>query len=653
VSAPPPQLSAPAAEPAAAASLACPICGAGRSAAQSCCDSCGYFFPPDLPAASAVATARPAGSRLGGRYELQELLNERLGVSRFRGLDHGGGPQPVPVVIVRAPLPPAAEVVAAAEPEIEPDNGDEVLPSFDDPVRSPVSAALPTTDPEAMNLVWPSLAWECALLGNAQHPALPEVLDAFVEDGFEYLVEELPTGEVLWNAWDDPASDAQKRFTWLKQIAEGLHRLHQAGIIIEGLRPDIIVVTPEGQARIGDLSDLLPLPVPADAPIRATLYTAPELISTPAQADARADLYSFGAMLYALHVGRELTDNDFDKKTRAPKPFIPFFPDIHPAFGRLMTKTFNRDLAWRFPTDEAGREDATGFVELIRTLEVCARTLDNVRLEIAAWTTTGMIRTGNEDAFALLHAIESRQDDLGECALVLLADGMGGYEAGEIAAALAIQALRRNLLQQKPFGMVAGGSPFPSPVPGKDSERPAPLNVDEVKQLILAALKDANQQVYQAPRNGVGRRGMGCTAEVVYVDGRNVVVGHVGDSRTYHLHEGRLIQLTRDQTLVNRLVELGQLTAEEAEDHPRKNELQQAIGGQPIVDPGLYQGKMSPGDWVVVCSDGLTNHVKPDELKEMLQGEAFSAETAARRLTNLVNLKGATDNSTIVVIRAT
>ena len=146
---------------------------------------------------------------------------------------------------------------------------------------------------------------------------------------------------------------------------------------------------------------------------------------------------------------------------------------------------------------------------------------------------------------------------------------------------------------------------------------------------------------------------MGCTAEVVYVDGRNVVVGHVGDSRTYHLHEGRLIQLTRDQTLVNRLVELGQLTPEEAENHPRKNELQQAIGGQPDVEPGVYRGKLKPGDWVVVCSDGLTNHVTGRELQQMLQGEATSAEMAARRLVNLANIDGATDNATVVVVRAT
>src|SRR4029079_17919112 len=134
-----------------------------------------------------------------------------------------------------------------------------------------------------------------------------------------------------------------------------------------------------------------------------------------------------------------------------------------------------------------------------------------------------------------------------------------------------------------------------------------PADTETIKKLLKDALKDANKQIFTASRTGVGRRGMGCTAEVIYLDGRRIIVGHVGDSRTYHLHEGRLIQLTRDQTLVNRLVELGTLSAEEAETPPRRNELQQAIGGQPDVEPGLYHGRLVPGDWVVVCSDGLTN----------------------------------------------
>jgi protein phosphatase len=211
---------------------------------------------------------------------------------------------------------------------------------------------------------------------------------------------------------------------------------------------------------------------------------------------------------------------------------------------------------------------------------------------------------------------------------------------------MAVQALRRYLLQHKLFVALTGE---PSFWPGRLSE---PFDLEQCKEVLAAALKDANRVVYNAARTGAGRRGMGCTAEVVYVQARHLLVGHVGDSRTYHLRRGEMIQVTRDQTLVNRLVELGHLSEDEALTHPRRSELQQAIGGYAEVDPALYQSTIHPGDWVVVCSDGLSNHVAPDEMKEMLQ-RAASAETAARRLVNLANLLGATDNATVVVIRAT
>jgi protein phosphatase len=603
------------------------------------------------------------GTRVQDRYELTVLLTERDGVARFRGLDHGAGtPEPMPVTIVRMAVLAAAPLVEATEVAAEaiPGGEDEILPSFDEVLPT----AGPITEPLPAGPTWPSTTWERSLLEVAQHPSLPAVLASFTEGGYEYLVEELPTGQPLWDAWDDPDASSAQRFGLLKQVAEALFHLHQGSAILEGLRPDIVVVTPDGRARLTDLSDLLPVPVPPNAAIRATLYTAPELLSGSGAADARSDLYSFGAMLYALHVGRELTEKDFDKPG-TPKPFIPRFPDIHPLFGRLMTKTFAREVAHRLPTDEAGREDPTGFTELIRILDVCGRTMDDVRLEIASWTTTGIVRTGNEDAFALLHSTESRMDDVSDAALILLCDGMGGYDAGEVAAAMAIQALRKNLRQHRIFRTLVGGNAFPPMVPPHQAQRkdyapppqedmPEPFDVETCKKVLKDALKEVNRQVYQASRlPGGGRRTMGCTAEAVYVNGRHVVVGHVGDSRTYHLHEGRLIQLTRDQTLVNRLVELGTLTPEEAENHPRKNELQQAIGGQPEVEPGIYHGEMKPGDWVVVCSDGVTNHVTSEELAQMLQSEATSAEMAARRLVNFVLINGATDNATIVVVRGT
>jgi serine/threonine protein phosphatase PrpC len=598
----------------------CPYCQAPRSGEESYCANCGWIFPP--PTVDITPPSEPtAETRLKDRYVLGRRLGERGDVVRFQARDTVDA---VPVVVLRAPRPPAPEA-STVEAQAEP------------------VAAVPVAE-VASEPIWPSIAWERTLLERAAHSALPRPLDAFHDDAFDYLVEEVPTGTALWDAWDDPEATADQRFGWLHQLAEALQRLLRHGAILEGLRPDIVVVTPEGQARLTDLSDLLPFPLPPNPPIRATCYTAPELVLTSDKADARAALYGFGAMLYALHTGRELTELDFELQG-VPKSFLQRFPDVHPLFGRLVSKTFCRDPNARFPTEEAAKEDSSGFTELLHVLDTCRRTLDRVRLEIGAWTTTGMVRTGNEDGFVLLHGTTSREDDLDEAALILLADGMGGYESGEVAAAMALQCLRRRLLQQQPFAALARIEE------GEPEERAEDaLDVEACKELLAAALRDANQQVYTASRARPGRHPMGCTAEAVYIRGRHLLVGHVGDSRTYLLHRGRLEQITRDQTWVNRMVELGALRPEEAESHPRRMELQQAIGGHSEVEPALYDRLLQAGAWVLVCSDGVPTHLPPHTLHELLL-RASSAEGAARRIVNLVNLAGGSDNATVVVVR--
>ena len=164
-------------------------------------------------------------------------------------------------------------------------------------------------------------------------------------------------------------------------------------------------------------------------------------------------------------------------------------------------------------------------------------------------------------------------------------------------------------------------------------------------------LREANRLVYLAARESPTRRGMGCTAEAVYLDGRQLVVGHVGDSRTYHFRRGVLRQLTRDHSTVQRMVEAGHLTAEEADTHPRRSELLQAVGGRPDVEPEVIAVPLSVGEWVVICSDGLTARVRPAMIQDVLERSA-SAEQAARRLVNLANQHGAPDNVTVAVVRA-
>jgi protein phosphatase len=612
---------APPSQAAAFTTASCPIrsgsCPLVGKTTETFCDTCGYVWTPGSAPPASSAPAAP-GTLIKNRYELGAQVKEYGGVTRYKGFDRSSG-QPVPVVILRS-------VSTGANGG----GGADMSPGFDAVLTSQSGGA------------WPSIAWEKNLLEKAACASLPKVIESFSDGGYDYLVEESPVGQNLWNAWDDLDATWGQRFGWLKSVAEALQALHKNSTIIEGLRPDIVTVAPGGQAYLSDLADLLPLPLPPNPPIRGTHYTAPEVANARDNTDAKADLYSFGAMLYALHLGRELTDQDFEKNG-LPKHFIARFPDVHPMYGRLVLKTFLRDTAIRFPTDEAGKKDPTGSQELIDTLEAARRSYGHVRMEVAAWTTTGIVRTGNEDAYSLIHANQSRLDDFSEYSLILLADGMGGYEAGEIAAALCLDTLRDKL----------AGCPQFQAVAGKAHPKQGDLDVNALKKLIYDSMKDANKTVFTAPSKGIGRRGMGCTCEVVYMDGYNIVVGHIGDSRTYLLSQGRLTQITRDQTLVNRLVELGQISQEEAENHPRKNELQQAVGGRADVEPAVYSAKLRPGDWVLVTSDGLINHIKNEEIQEMFQLEAYSADTAARRLVNFANLRGATDNTTVVVVRCT
>jgi PPM family protein phosphatase len=639
----------------------CSYCKSPRVGDAEFCFECGMMFP-EKPAGGAAATLpaaaaapAPPSGRLADRYELAEQISVRGEVTRWRGFDHGMG-EPRPVILVRSPYAPPTDqtIVMKGQPIVGGPAQDDLhavpQPAPDEPATA--SFAKPPLDlpPE-----WPGVGWEWNVLHRIIHPCVPRVLDHFPEGGFYYLVEEAFGGPLLWDGWEDPSLSPVQRFNALAQLADGLKVLHDAGAILEGLRPDIVTVTPQGHAALNDLSDLLPLPVPAEAPVQANLYTAPELILDREHADGRSDLYSFGAMLYALYLGRELTENDFVRQG-VPKPFVEMDPDAHPALARVIMKTFVREKEGRFPTDEAMKDDPTGLCELARVLRGVGRSMAQVRLDIASWTTTGKVRTGNEDAFALIHAVASHQEEEGERALLILADGMGGAEAGEIASRMAIEHLRSLLLGASLSPLGSSGHSIAAESheePRAKSQELPEFDVKACQELLTNALIDTNKHILAASKTpGVGKRGMGCTAEVVYMDGQRMVIGHVGDSRTYHYTGGRLKQITRDQTLVNRLIELGHLSEAEAENHPRKNELQQALGGQPFVEPGVYHAPLKPGEWVIVCSDGLTNHVNHATLTEMIQ-RADSAEMLARRLCNLANLQGGSDNCTVIAVRAT
>jgi PPM family protein phosphatase len=238
------------------------------------------------------------------------------------------------------------------------------------------------------------------------------------------------------------------------------------------------------------------------------------------------------------------------------------------------------------------------------------RKVSRFKLVAAGVTDVGRVRDGNEDDFI------DQADRLG---LVAVADGMGGHRAGEVASATALEALR---------AAVANG------------------------RSLRDAIEGANDAVLEKSEADRKLHGMGTTltAGMLGSDG-HLVVGHVGDSRAYLLRDGELTQITDDHSLVEEMVRGGELTPEQAEVHPRRSIITRALGIDPQVEVDEYPIDLRPDDRVLLCSDGLTTMVRPDDIASILNRE-HDPKRAAQLLVDAANDAGGEDNVTAVIIEA-
>lgn len=224
----------------------------------------------------------------------------------------------------------------------------------------------------------------------------------------------------------------------------------------------------------------------------------------------------------------------------------------------------------------------------------------------AALTDTGRKRRRNEDVYFV------------QPPLFAIADGMGGAQAGELAARLAAEALQED-----------GGG-------GTAEER------------VTSLVQEANRRVYERSSEDESASGMGTTMTVALVDGGEVVLGHVGDSRAYRIRGGTLEQLTEDHTLVQELLKDGRLTAEEARRHPQKSVITRVLGTDPVVDVDMFRVDARPGDVFLLCSDGLTATVGDSAILEIVERNRADLDGAARALVDAANAGGGEDNITVI-----
>jgi serine/threonine protein phosphatase PrpC len=229
-----------------------------------------------------------------------------------------------------------------------------------------------------------------------------------------------------------------------------------------------------------------------------------------------------------------------------------------------------------------------------------------------------MIRSGNEDSFAV--------DANTERGLFVVADGMGGHAAGEVASEMAVQIVQRELADLRD------------------------LDSEPAGERVMNALKRANKAIHDRTIAEVDKQGMGTTVSVLVIAGRRYLIGQVGDSRVYLLRDGALRQLTKDHSYVQEQVDAGFLTPEQARYHPYSNVITRCVGASPEVEPDIYTGEVRIGDLFLVASDGLTGMVDDRRLQQLLL-----ARVAPERLVHLLiseaNGRGGLDNITAIVVQ--
>ena len=224
-------------------------------------------------------------------------------------------------------------------------------------------------------------------------------------------------------------------------------------------------------------------------------------------------------------------------------------------------------------------------------------------------TDTGLQRRANEDSMLV------------RSPLFVVADGMGGAQAGEVASRLAVDTFKG--------GLADGSDPEAS---------------------LLAQVEQANERINELSHANIEHAGMGTTITAVYLGEQDMVVAHVGDSRAYCLRDGELMRLTDDHSLVDELIRQGKLTPEEAEAHPQRSVITRALGPEPSVEVDVRTFRARPGDIYLLCSDGLTTMLSEDELLDLLSSNPVLRD-AGEQLIAAANAAGGKDNITVVLLR--
>jgi PPM family protein phosphatase len=241
-------------------------------------------------------------------------------------------------------------------------------------------------------------------------------------------------------------------------------------------------------------------------------------------------------------------------------------------------------------------------------------------------TDVGLGRSSNEDAYGLFEDLH----------LYIVADGMGGHAAGEVASQMAVDAIRDYMASDENPKEAAT---FPD----------IPRSLPPLAQRLVAAGKSANQKIHQLGQSEPKYTGMGTTMVSLVVNGNMTYTAHTGDSRAYLIRNGTIKQITEDHSLINEYIRQGLLTKEDAAIHPLKHVITRALGTGPQIDIDVNVVSLMDGDLLLLCSDGLSNPLTDQEILKQVLDNRANLKDGCMRLIKLALDKGADDNITVIL----
>ena len=253
---------------------------------------------------------------------------------------------------------------------------------------------------------------------------------------------------------------------------------------------------------------------------------------------------------------------------------------------------------------------------------------ERIALDVASLSHPGMVRMHNEDSVFVD----------GESGLALLADGMGGYNAGEVASGIAVNVISHGLLQELQSGRELNKVDSTS-------------GLSHAALLLQQQIALANKGIYEAAQERPECAGMGTTLVALVFFENRVSIGHIGDSRCYRLRVDKFEQLTHDHSLLQEQIDSGMLTPEQAKYSLNKNLVTRALGIEAVVPADLAEYRVEAEDVYMLCSDGLTDMVEPEAVREIIAAKRSDLAEAAADLIDAANQNGGRDNVSVVLVR--